>query len=191
MHWYGPDGHYWFRTEYTVPECEDGKSLWLILHTQIDEWDDGKNPQFLLFVDGEITQGMDMNHREVLLTKSAKAGQTYHLDIQSHTGTLHTEFQLLGEIAEISEPVRRLYYDLQVPLWALDRMNPQDKTRIDIETVLNDTINLLDLRQVHSEAFYQSVDSAHEYINQKLYKEMAGYDDVIATCIGHTHIDVA
>jgi len=191
MHWYGPDGHYWFRTEYTVPECEEGKSLWMILHTQIDEWDDGKNPQFLLFVDGEITQGMDMNHREVLLTKSAKAGQTYHFDIQSHTGTLHTEFQLLGEIAEISEPVRRLYYDLQVPLWALDRMNPQDKTRIDFETILNDTINLLDLRQVHSEAFYQSVDSAHEYINQKLYKEMGGYDDVIATCIGHTHIDVA
>ena len=29
-----------------------------------------KNPQFLLFVnDGKVTQGMDMNHREVLLTR--------------------------------------------------------------------------------------------------------------------------
>ncbi len=191
MHWYGPDGHYWFRTEYTVSQSDAGKALWMILHTQIEEWDDGKNPQFLLFIDGEITQGMDMNHREVLLTKSAEVGHTYHIDIQSYTGTLHTEFQLLGEIAEISEPVRQLYYDLQIPLWSLERMNPQDKTRIDMQKVLNDTINLLDLRQVYSEAFYRSVDAAHTYIVEKLYTEMAGYDDVIATCIGHTHIDVA
>jgi alpha-mannosidase len=191
MHWYGPDAHYWFRTEYTVPDSENGKPLWMILHTQIEEWDDAKNPQFLLFVDGEITQGMDMNHREVLLTKAAKAGQTYHFDIQSYTGTLHTEFQLLGEIAEISESVHRLYYDLQVPLWSLDRMKPEDKTRIDIQTVLNDTINLLDLRKPHSEEFYRSVDEAHAYISQKLYTEMGGCDDIIATCIGHTHIDVA
>lgn len=191
MHWYGPDKHYWFRISYTVPADEAGKSLWMVLHTQIEEWDDGKNPQFLLFVDGEITQGMDMNHREVLLTKSAEAGHTYYFDIQSYTGTLHSEFQLLGEIAEISEPVRQLYYDIQMPLWALDRMDTKDKTRIDIETVLNDTINLLDLRQVHSDAFYQSVDSARDYIQKKLYEEMAGFDDIIATCIGHTHIDVA
>lgn len=191
MNWYGPDAHYWFRTEYTVTQKQAGKSLWLILHTQIEEWDDGKNPQFLLFVDGEIIQGMDMNHREVLLTKSAEAGRNYHLDIQSYTGTLHSEFQLLGEIAEISEPVRQLYYDIQVPLWGLERMNPQDKTRIDIETALNDTINLLDLRQEYSESFYRSVADAHAFIQKKIYQEMAGYDDVIATCIGHTHIDVA
>lgn len=191
MHWYGPDKHYWFRISYTVPVEKAGKSLWMVLHTQIEEWDDGKNPQFLLFVDGEITQGMDMNHREVLLTKSAEAGHTYHFDIQSYTGTLHSEFQLLGEIAEISESVRQLYYDIQMPLWALERMDAKDKTRIDIETVLNDTVNLLDLRQVHSDAFYESVDCAHTYIQKKLYQEMAGFDDVIATCIGHTHIDVA
>ena len=26
MHWYGPDKHYWFRTEITVPESFDGTS---------------------------------------------------------------------------------------------------------------------------------------------------------------------
>lgn len=191
MHWYGPDKHYWFRISYTVPEEEAGKALWMVLHTQIEEWDDGKNPQFLLFVDNEIVQGMDMNHREVLLTRSAEAGHTYHFDIQSYTGTLHSEFQLLGEIAEISESVRQLYYDIQIPLWAMDRMDAKDKTRIDMETVLNDTVNLLDLRQVHSEVFYQSVDCAHDYIQKKLYEEMGGYNEVIASCIGHTHIDVA
>ena len=49
MHWYGPDEHYWFRTEFTVPKALNGKAMWLNVRTQI-EGDDGKNPQFLLFV---------------------------------------------------------------------------------------------------------------------------------------------
>lgn len=46
MHWYGPDEHYWFRTEFTVPKALNGKAMWLNVRTQI-EGDDGKNPQFL------------------------------------------------------------------------------------------------------------------------------------------------
>ena len=101
MHWYGPDEHYWFRADMTVPESFDGKTLVFHLRTQIEEWDDAKNPQFLLFVDGEVSQGMDMNHREVLITRSAKAGQTYHIELQSYTGTLHAEFSLIAEISGI------------------------------------------------------------------------------------------
>ena len=71
MHWYGPDAHYWFRATYTVPQEFHKKPLWLYVRTQIEEWDDGKNPQFLLFSNGEIVQGIDMNHREVLLEPSA------------------------------------------------------------------------------------------------------------------------
>ena len=33
-HWYGPDKHYWFRTEVTVPESFAGKSLWLHIQSQ-------------------------------------------------------------------------------------------------------------------------------------------------------------
>ncbi|MDQ9816570.1 hypothetical protein RFZ01_19565, partial [Acinetobacter pittii] len=32
---------------------------------------------------------------------------------------------------------------------------------------------------------------AEEYLEKALYQDMTGYEDVIATCIGHTHIDVA
>lgn len=191
MHWYGPDRHYWFKTEFTVPEEFDGRPLWLIFHTQIEEWDDGKNPQFLLFIDGEIVQGLDMNHREVLVTDRAQAGRTYHVDLQSYTGTLHSEFRLIGEAAEIDPQIQGLYYDLQVPVWAFERMDKDDKTRLDIEAVLNRTINLLDFRKVPSPGFSDSVNQAREYIKRELYENMAGFNEVIATCIGHTHIDVA
>jgi len=191
MHWYGPDEHYWFRTSVIVPENFDQKPLWLIFHTQIEEWDDGKNPQFLLFVNNEITQGLDMNHREVLLTKSARAGDIYEIDLQAYTGTLHTEFRLIAEMAEISDEINSLYYDIQVPLWAFPRMEKGGKIRLDIETVLNHTVNLLDFRKEYSAEFYESIQHAHDYIRKALYEDLAGYSDVVATCIGHTHIDVA
>lgn len=191
MHWYGPDRHYWFRTVFTVPEEYDGKGLWLRIRTQIEEWDDAKNPQFLVFLNGEVVQGADMNHREVLLSEAATAGETVTVDLQAYSGTLHPEFRLMADVEEVSEPVKDLYYDIQVPLWAMDRMDQEGKTAIDILTVLNDTISLLDLRDVFSDDFYRSVEAARAYIAKALYEDLAGDDTVIATCIGHTHIDVA
>ena len=191
MHWYGPDRHYWFRTVFTIPEEYDGKGLWLRIRTQIEEWDDAKNPQFLVFLNGEVVQGADMNHREVLLSEAATAGETVTVDLQAYSGTLHPEFRLMADVEEVSQPVKDLYYDIQVPLWAMDRMDQEGKTAIDILTVLNDTISLLDLRDVFSDDFYRSVEEARAYIAKALYEDLAGDDTVIATCIGHTHIDVA
>lgn len=191
MHWYGLDRHYWFKTTYQVPEELDGKRMWLHVKTQIDEWDDAKNPQFLLFVNGVVTQGIDMNHREVLLSTSAKAGEELVLELQSYTGILHKEFNLIVEMQEIDQDIEKLYYDLWVPLAAFSRMEEDDKNRRDIETILNNTINYLDLRTPYSDEFYATLKEASDYIDQALYTDMAGYKDIIATCIGHTHIDVA
>lgn len=191
MHWYGKDRHYWFRTTYTVPEELDGKSIWIRISSQIDEWDDGRNPQFIVFVNGEVYQGIDMNHRECLITRSGKAGETLTIDLQAYTGIMHEEFALRTQIEEIDAEIEKLYYDLWVPLAAFSRMEADDKNRKDIEHVLNETINLLDLRTPYSEDFYRSVREASAYIRKALYEDMAGYEDVIATCIGHTHIDVA
>ena len=160
MHWYGPDEHYWFRADMTVPESFDGKTLVFHLRTQIEEWDDAKNPQFLLFVDGEVSQGMDMNHREVLITRSAKAGQTYHIELQSYTGTLHAEFSLIAEMWEVDPEINSLYWDLQVPLRAFSRLDEESRSRMDLTRVINDTVNLLDLREPYSEAYYASMKSS-------------------------------
>lgn len=191
MHWYGKDRHYWFRTSYPVPRELDGRRMWLHVRTQIDEWDDAKNPQFLLFVNGEVVQGIDMNHRDVLLSASAKAGDVLEIGLQAYTGTLHTEFNLIVEMQEIDDRIEKLYYDLWVPLMAFSRMEEDDKNRRDIEAVLNRTVNFLDLRTPYSEEFYRTLAEASDYIDKALYSDLAGYRDVIATCIGHTHIDVA
>ncbi|MDE6994353.1 MAG: alpha-mannosidase [Lachnospiraceae bacterium] len=191
MHWYGKDRHYWFKAVYRVPQELDGKRMWMHVRTQIDEWDDAKNPQFLLFVNGEAVQGIDMNHRDVFLRPQARAGEELTLELQAYTGILHTEFNLIVEMQEIDCEIEKLYYDLWVPLAAFSRMEEDDKNRRDIEEILNTTVNFLDLRTPYSEEFYRTLREATGYIGQALYTDHAGYKDVIATCIGHTHIDVA
>ncbi|MGN0315825.1 MAG: alpha-mannosidase [Fusicatenibacter sp.] len=189
--WYGPDRHYWFRTELRVPESFDKKALWLRIHTGLDEWNDGLNPQFLLFANGEVIQGLDINHREVLLRQEAKAGDIIRLDLQSYTGTLHNEFALLANLEEQDEKIKTMFYDLSVPLDGLKRMPEDSQTRLQTETALTETINLLDFRKPYSREFYESLEKAEEYLHRELYEKLGGYDDIMATCIGHTHIDVA
>ncbi len=191
MHWYGPDRHYWFRTVYKVPAELEGKSMWLRVRTQIHEWDDAKNPQFLLFINGTAIQGMDMNHKECLLRESAEAGEELTIELQAYTGTLHNEFLLLADMCEVDPLITKVHYDLRVPLWAFTRMDADDKNRKDIENVLNETVNFIDLRTPYSPEFYSTLQQASDYIDKALYSDMAGYKDIIATCIGHTHIDVA
>ena len=190
-HWYGPDKHYWFRTEITVPESFAGRSLWLHIQSQIEEWDDAKNPQFLIFVDGVVTQGADMNHRDVLLARQAEAGRTYRIDLQAYTGILHAELNLLCDLREIDPEIEGLYYDMVVPLRAFGRLDPDGKPRHDLERVLNEAVNILDLRTPYDDSFYATVADARTYLAKALYTDLAGHDEVIASCIGHTHIDVA
>lgn len=188
MNWYGPDRHYWFKTDIKVPDEFAGKNLWMHVSTQIDEWDDAKNPQFLIFENGEPLQGMDVNHREVRLNQG---NGHCRIDLQSYTGILHDEFSLCADLYENDEAITDLYYDLWVPLQAFTRMDKDDHDRLALTKALNDTINLLDLREPYSENFYCSVKRASAYIKLKVYKQLAGNSDVIASCIGHTHIDVA
>ena len=192
--WYGKDTYYWFRAQFTVPQSMDQKCIFLKIHTQIEEWDDGRNPQFLLFVDGQAVQGQDMNHREVRLTDCAEAGRTYTLDLQAYTGILHNEFSLKVTAAETDLALMKLYYDLKAPAdaYRYNRM-PEGRTRSLLVEALNGAVNQLDLRTPHSKAFDESVVTAQSYIDAHLYQnpELCGHDELIASCIGHTHIDVA
>jgi alpha-mannosidase len=92
---------------------------------------------------------------------------------------------------EIDPRIEKLFYDIHVPLSAFTRMEKDDKARREIEAVLNNCVNKLDLRTPYSKEFYTSLEEATSYLAKALYEDMAGYEDVIATCIGHTHIDVA
>ena len=186
-----PGTHYWFRSHVTVPQELDGKTVFLNIGTSTQSGYEGKNPQFLVFVNGEVVQGCDMKHREILLRPKAAGGEKLTIDVQAFTGTLHREFTFSAGLSILDNAVNKLYYDILIPLQAFPRFDSDSQTLLQLRTVLNDTINLLDLRLPYSEIFYTSLEKAQAHITKHLYEELGGWDDVIATCIGHTHIDVA
>ena len=186
MYWYGPDEHYWFYFDCDLPPVQDGTIRRLRVSTQYGGWD-ARNPQFLVFVDGKPVQGMDTNHREVRLDLEGK----HRIEMQAYTGTDYSQFQLICEWEELDPELWGLYWDLQVPLQAFPRLEEDSRSRINLERVLNDAVNLLDLRTPYSEDYMRTVREAREFLKKNLYEDLAGYDEVIATCIGHTHIDVA
>jgi alpha-mannosidase len=191
MHWYGKDRHYWFSKTLTVSEDFDGKSLWIKVCTQIEEWDDAKNPQFLIFINGVPLQGVDMNHRDVLITNNAKAGDVYKIDLQAYTGILHTEFNFITYLYEKDNLLDKLFWDLSVPLHGLKEMADDSLSKAALLKAMNDTINIIDFRDPYSDEFYSTINEASTFIDKAIYKDLAGHDEVIASCVGHTHIDVA
>lgn len=189
--WGGRDCHCWFKTQVSVPEDFAGKEVALSFKTFDEGWD-AINPQFILYVNGEQIQGIDMNHREVIISQNAIAGEKYEIDLHAYSGMMaNKKPSLYGELVTIDEAIRKLYFDLQVPVWVCEKLGKDDKRRIDMCLVLNEAINLLDLRKPYSILFNESVAKANEYLKIEFYEKLCGQVDTIATCVGHTHIDIA
>ena len=61
--WNQVDAHRWFRTTITIPESMDGKYVEFLITTGREgEWD-ATNPQMIFYLDGQLIQGIDVNHR--------------------------------------------------------------------------------------------------------------------------------
>lgn len=193
----GDDVNYWFRKEIEVPKSFDGKDMFLYVMTQKNYWD-AVNPQFLVFVNGEAIQGLDVNHRDVLLVSNAKAGDKYTIDLQAYTGrdtnihegaTKHIEFN--SNLVEYDKEINDVYYNLLTPNKILRRMKDDDYNKIKLQLALQKAVNLIDLRDHYSKDFYDSIRKCNEFLADEVYTKLAGEDTVVATCVGHTHIDIA
>ena len=148
--WGGKDCHGWFKCSVEVPESFAGQTIALNFHTFEEGWD-ATNPQFLLYVNGEQIQGIDINHREIILTHEAVPGTKYEIDLHAYAGMLADKKATLhGKLVVIDMAARELYWNLKVPVDVCKELDKEDKNRIDMITVLNDAINLIDLRRPNS-----------------------------------------
>ena len=177
------DTHFWFYKKLTVP-C-DGMEL--SVRTGREGLWDAENPQFIVYVDGEIVQALDVNHTSVPI---AKAGE-YELYLYAYAGMTGALLEFWPSLVLTDRVVEQLYYDLIVPLEICDYLTPEDREYQIVLNELDKAVNLLDLRAPKSEAFYRSVQAATEALKTNLYEKHKNTTDVTTVCIGHTHIDIA
>lgn len=189
--WGGKDLHFWFSATFKVPEELEGKTVALELLTGREgEWD-AQNPQFLAYVNHSLVHGLDVNHREIILTKQAVKGESYVVELHAYSGMKEGLADFHCRAAAVETETEKLFFDLGVPYRVAELLDRDDKTRIDILYYLNEAVNLLDLRKPFSESFYESVAQAGEYLEREFYGAFCGHEKITAVCVGHTHIDVA
>ena len=189
--WGGHREYYWFETKVVIPAEFDGECVVYELMTGREgEWD-ATNPQFSIFVDGKRIQGLDVNHREIILTENACAGQEYRIILSAFTGDQNFSLRLCSAIKVLDRKTEKYFYDLSVPYEVARLLPEDDRAYLTILNCLNESLNLLDFRKEGSGEYYESLEKAQEYITREFYDKHCGDSDAYIYCVGHTHIDCA
>ncbi len=181
---------YWFRTRVELPDRFLGNPVVYELKTGAEGAWSRANPQILVCVDRNIIQGLDANHREVVLTDKADKKE-YEIDLHVYTGAKGGIMLLDSKAALADRDVERVYYNLKVPLEVALLLKKENKKRIDILNYLNQAVNIIDLRKPFSDSFINSVKEANKFLETEFYGKFCGEQDATVHCVGHTHIDVA
>jgi alpha-mannosidase len=189
--WGGADKYAWFRANIHINETYSGeKVVYQVFTGKEGEWD-AKNPQFLIFVNGSLVQGLDVNHTEIVLTNKANKEEKYTIDLQGYSGTIDSLSECRNIVCTLEEEIEKLYYDIFVPLQVIKMLPQENKDRIDTIKYLTKAVNMLDLRKSYSDDFYRSINNALNYLEEDFYNKFCNDEGIVAKCVGHTHIDVA
>lgn len=183
----GVDKHFWFRMELDTPKAGPEERVFLTVVTGREgEWD-ATNPQGLVYLNGEMAQGLDVNHTEILL----KADTRYTVDIYFYTGMKGGKMDFLPSLHVVDQRIAAAYWDFQVPLSALKHLDPAGQDYAEVIRAMDEASNLTAMRKPYSEEYYHSLQAARELLDRAFYHGVCGRSNQVVDCIGHTHIDVA
>lgn len=188
--WGGYGEYQWFRTVLRIPESFKGYKTAFHLVSPYDKaWEIGA--EYTAYLNGELNQGLDFFHHELLLTSCAQGGETYSLALMGFNGLAEKRTITKTQLVAIDEDTEDLYYNL-LTAWQTSSVIGKDlPAYYQVVKIVNTCINLVDFRQPQSEQYYQSIKKANAYIKSELYEKLSSDSDVTVDVIGHTHIDVA
>lgn len=179
------DSHAWF---YKKIKFEKGEGRCELTVRTEKTTSLANNPQFMLYFDGKIVQGLDVNHTSAVINEYGEKD----VHVYAYTSGMHKEpYYFITQIDYIDEDLERLYYNLYIPTKTLPLIEQKTEEYQVLIKYINDTINLLDLREWKGESYRNSIKKANDFIENKFYKGYCKKSTAKVALIGHTHIDVA
>ena len=188
--WGGTDRHFVFRAGVRVPGKLSGTQLRLTLHTGATNIWNTDNPQVISYVNGKMAATLDMNHRDVILSECAKAGETYDVGFYAYSGKPAPDLFFRLTLAGFDQDTARLYYDAENVFEAANLLDEGDVEKTRALEALDASLGLLDLRDPGSEAEKESIRQAADFL-EKNYYEGRPAAPVTVYSTGSTHVDVA
>ena len=185
------DSHRWLRTTITIPEEMDGKHVEMqLISGREGQWD-ATNPQMLFYINQQLIQGVDVNHREVTISTKAKSGDIYEIAMLIYSGSVPGDLIFRSNLITIDDQVQKFYYDFSVPVQSARVLKNSDEENCRrILKKLDVAANTVDLRKPYSKTFYKALEAADELLVKEFYTTVDLAFPVVSA-IGHTHIDIA
>ncbi|SHL38643.1 alpha-mannosidase [Roseibium suaedae] len=188
--WGEPEAYFWFAGIAEVPQEAEGCRLYLRVEAQFGNVMGRSDPQCLVRVNGKVSQGVDGNHRELLLSEEAKAGDRF--DIAIEAGTIESRrqagFSCHLQIHDLL--AETVFYDLAVPLDVARLLQEDDPRRHFLLNAIDDALKVVDFRAGDAARFAASLEQARA-VAAVIYETKDFADKPVITVTGHTHIDVA
>lgn len=184
----GTRRHHWFVAEVEMSAAPVGCELVLQVNVQNDVLVGRTQGQGLAWLDGVMLQGVDGYHAEIVLGDRLAAGSTGVLHINHCTAD---DRQLCGfELVGIwrDKAATALYYDLSVPFEVARRLPDTDLRKYRIFNLIDQALLALDFRD--RVKFAASLPAASAFADA-IFALSDTEDKPTASCVGHTHIDVA
>ena len=183
------DSHAWFSFTVNHPEKYKNEEIKLSISTGLGSCWDAVNPQFIVYVDGHIRQGMDANHTYIMLGGK----DSYDVMVYAYSGMENDRVDLLfdAQVQIMNKNVEKYYYDLAVPFQIVEFMDENTYTYQNIVAILEKSTQLINMLKMPSPEFYESVNVADAFLQKEFYGKFCHDQEVKSICIGHTHIDIA
>ena len=175
--------HGWLRGKF-VKTAREGYSS-MIRNRTYGASDFRVNPQFTVYIDGKLVTALDAGHRRVF-TDGLADGE-HELLIYFYINKTFLR-RISFETSYEDDDVSGLYFDVRVPLDALNAMDEGTREYGLLLRELSDALSLVDFRR-DAPGFREGVRKARERLDG--YFRRCGGGDVSCFAIGHTHIDVA
>ena len=192
----GYDKYNWLCTKISIPESFGDENVLGIFDFGVP-MGTGNNSNFesLLYVNGKPYQGVDGNHKEVFFNIK-ETGRELELSFRIWSGlngggrpremTMsidRAEFGVLDTAAD------DFYYLAMAALETHELLDENNEYKSYILNQLVETFRLVDFTNKKSETYYKSLQTALDYLRDRLKGQ--GKPGVNVTMLGHTHIDVA
>ncbi len=193
-YWGGYDVWAWFCAQVTLPAGWERERVYLRL--LMGPRDEGESTaEALLYLNGEILQGLDVWHTEAWLPPDLLATKKLHIAIHAWSGVyavprlrhFHT-----AQLIRVDADAENLYYLSDTLLRAIQSLDQNDLRRHQILSGLHEAYLRIDFRRVGSDEFYLSIRDALGVVREM----MMAWEDVdeikpVVVGVGHAHIDMA
>ncbi|NLO46314.1 MAG: alpha-mannosidase [Clostridiales bacterium] len=189
-YWGYREQYCWFRHTVTIPERFAGKKVIYEINPFPDTRWDSRAQQFILYLNNELVQGIDMNHTFIYLTDCAKGGETYDIALSAYCDDweYRGQSQLCAMLKTVDTDVSDLVYDLLVPWDVANAYDHDAIPRIEIIKALNAAVTMLELNTGDYDKFISSVREASRFLDKAVY---GAQTESVTSAVGHTHIDTA